>query len=120
MRPVLNLAGAFAAGALVTYFLARALSRDSGRPPRVQAHLRERVRARIADLVSRPEAVDVDVDAGVVRVSGYVLASELDSLLSRLTHLAGVHKVRNALTPLPDAAALEKAVGRPKSAALQA
>jgi hypothetical protein len=56
----------------------------------------------------------------VVRVSGYVLASELDSLLSRLTHLAGVHKVRNALTPLPDAAALEKAVGRPKSAALQA
>jgi hypothetical protein len=28
--------------------------------------------------------------------------------------------VRNALTPLPDAGALEKALGRPKSAALQA
>jgi hypothetical protein len=120
MKAIATLAGGFAAGALATYGLARALERRSAQPPRVLAHLRERVRARIADLVSRPEAIEVDVESGVVRVSGYVLASEVDGLLSRLTHLAGVHKVHNALTPLPDTGALEKAVARPGSAALQA
>ncbi len=64
--------------------------------------LRERVKDEVAILVSHADAVEVTVDGGLVRVSGYVLATELDGLLSRLPHLPGVHKVHNALTMVHD------------------
>ena len=56
----------------------------------------------MAILVSHADAVEVTVDGGLVRVSGYVLATELDGLLSRLTRLPGVHKVHNALSVVTD------------------
>jgi osmotically-inducible protein OsmY len=100
--PLMNVAAAFAVGVIATWLLARALERRRG--PRETAIsddvLRERVRARVADLVARPDAVDVLVEGGVVRLSGRVLASERDLLLSDLIDLPGVARLRNALSPL--------------------
>ena len=78
------------------------LDRVSSREPEDDAKLRERVMARLGHLVSHPGAIEVSVTAGIVRVSGQVLAQELDGLLTQLTHLPGVHKVHNALGVLED------------------
>jgi osmotically-inducible protein OsmY len=76
--------------------------RVSSRKPANDAQLRERVMARLGHLVSHPGAIDVSVNEGIVRVSGQVLAQELDGLLTQLTRLPGVHKVHNALGVLQD------------------
>jgi hypothetical protein len=68
-------------------------------------HLRERIRLRIAELVSHPDAIQVQVEGGLVRVSGRVLADELDGLLSQLTQVPRVYRVYNALAPVPHAGA---------------
>jgi osmotically-inducible protein OsmY len=145
MKHILNMAAAFAAGAIAMYYLdstmgrrRRALVRDkivgvshdtadfveakgkrmvdrakgvmatgnldrtSSAEPESDAQLRERVRSRMGHLVSHPRAIDVSVENGVVRLSGQVLAKELDGLLSQLTGMAGVRKVHNALTTLND------------------
>jgi osmotically-inducible protein OsmY len=145
MKHTLNVAAAFAAGAIAMYYLdatmgrrRRALARDkvigashdaadfvegkgkrfldrakgvaaTGRldrkgtsEPQSDAQLRERVRSRLGHWVSHPRAIEVDVEDGVVRVSGQVLAKELDGLLSRLTGIPGVRKVHNALVTLTD------------------
>jgi osmotically-inducible protein OsmY len=145
MKHILNVAAAFAAGALAMYYLdssmgrrRRALARDkivgvsheaadfvagagkhgvdrakgvmatgsldrvSSGQPQSDAQLRERVRARMGHLVSHPRAIEVSVEEGVVRLSGQVLAKELDGLLSQLTHMPGVRKVHNALAALND------------------
>jgi hyperosmotically inducible periplasmic protein len=78
------------------------LDRVSSREPEDDAQLRERVMARLGHLVSHPGAIEVSVAAGIVRVSGQVLAQELDGLLTQLTHMPGVHKVHNALGVLQD------------------
>jgi len=78
------------------------LDRVSSSQPQSDAQLRERVRARMGHLVSHPRAIDVSVEEGVVRLSGQVLAKELDGLLSQLTDMQGVRKVHNALTALND------------------
>jgi osmotically-inducible protein OsmY len=101
---------AFAAGAAFTYgaaWLAPRARRRLRRPVgEVRAaddsRLRQQVRSRIDELVSHPRAVEVEVDDGVVRVSGQVLQQELDGLLSRLTAEPGVRRVRNALATLTD------------------
>lgn len=116
MKHALNIAGAFAAGAIAMYclggtrFIGRAagstVSRGRGRldpEPPSDAQLRERVRSRVGHWVSHPRSIEVDVQDGVVRVTGQVLASELDGLLSRLTGVPGVRKVHNALATLEDA-----------------
>lgn len=109
MRNALTLAAAFAAGAIAMYCLGSTRlggrTAGAGRPhpaPPTDAQLRERVRSRIGDWVSHPQAIEVDVQDGVVRVSGQVLTRELDGLLSRLTGVAGVRKVHNALATLED------------------
>jgi hyperosmotically inducible periplasmic protein len=78
------------------------LDRVSSREPENDAKLRERVMARLGHLVSHPGAIDVSVSEGIVRVSGQVLAQEIDGLLTQLTHMPGVHKVHNALGVLQD------------------
>jgi len=143
MKHILNVAAAFAAGALAMFFLdgsmgrrRRALARDkvagashdaadfvqgkgrrmagrargmlaTGRLDRVSStepqsdeQLGERVRSRIGHLVSHPRAIVVNVQEGVVRLTGQVLATELDTLLSQLTQMTGVRKVHNALSAL--------------------
>jgi BON domain-containing protein len=53
-------------------------------------------------LVSHPRAIEVSVADGVVRLSGQVLAKELDGLLTQISEMKGVRKVHNALTSLTD------------------
>ena len=104
MKDMLNVAGGFAAGVLAVclldeargYATRRREAGDTG--PAADARLRDKVRARIDDWVSHPRAVEVEVNDGVVRVSGQVPAAELDKLLLRLTGLRGVRKVHNALS----------------------
>jgi osmotically-inducible protein OsmY len=100
--PLWNVAAAFAVGAIGVWFLSEALERRQRlRQPTISDDvLRERVRARVADLVVRPDAVEVDVEDGVVRLSGRVLPAERDALLSDLIDLPGVARLRNALSPL--------------------
>ncbi|MDB5871321.1 MAG: hypothetical protein JWQ07_763 [Ramlibacter sp.] len=99
----LNIAGAFAAGALLVYVLDMQRRRASRRRitgasgSDADARLRERVRSKVNELVSHPRAIEVEVTNGVVRVSGQVLAPELDGLLLRLLDVPGVLKVHNAL-----------------------
>jgi hypothetical protein len=60
------------------------------------------VRARMGHLVSHPRAIEATVEDGVVRLSGQVLAKELDGLLSQVSGMKGVRKVHNALSALND------------------
>jgi osmotically-inducible protein OsmY len=78
------------------------LDRKSSTEPQSDAQLRERVRSRMGHLVSHPLAIEVSVEDGVVRLSGQILAHELDGLLSQLTDMTGVRKVHNALATLND------------------
>ena len=126
MKRALNVGAAFAAGALAMYllerYLARAqrvlpagrLARASSAQPLDDAQLRENVRARLGGWVSHPRAIEVDVNNGVVRVSGQVLATELEGLLLQLTAQPGVHKVHNALSVLRDPSGFGE-VDRPDS-----
>ncbi|MES3003787.1 MAG: BON domain-containing protein [Pseudomonadota bacterium] len=105
----LTLLLAFAAGAAVTYVAGRMLMRTRGTRlvkvsarPADDARLREDVRTRLDELVSHPRAIEVEVHEGIVRVSGQVLAQELDGLLLQLTAVPGVRRVRNALSTLSD------------------
>jgi hypothetical protein len=110
MNPMLKLAAAFAAGALAVFCLDAAVRRRRYGDEAVARdwRLRERVKDEIAVRVSNPDEVAVKVEGGLVRVSGYVLAAEMDGLLSQLTRLPGVHKVHNALSPVADARRLEE------------
>lgn len=115
MKPIFTVAGAFAGGVLAVVLLERVLGRAqrivparkpaavlAGRESPDDARLRQRVRSRLGDWVSHPGAIEVDVEHGVVRLTGQVLAKELDGLLSRILGVAGVLKVRNALETLAD------------------
>lgn len=109
MHPFLNVASSFLAGAAAMYWVDAAVSRrHAGGIFVSESRLGEQVQACIGKLVSHPDAVEVGVDGGVVRVSGHVLASEMDRLLSQLTRLPGVHKVHNALSPVVDAARFDE------------
>jgi len=113
MKPVAIVAGGFAGGVLAMLLLERVVARAQrvvrARPASPaagylgsedDARLRERVRSRLGDWVSHPGAIRIDVENGVVRVSGQVLAKELDGLLFQITGVAGVRKVHNALDAL--------------------
>jgi osmotically-inducible protein OsmY len=104
MNPYINVVAAFAAGAAAAWCLGGVIMRHRTPLRESDAQLRERVRKRLAGLVSHPDAVEVSVEEGVVRVSGRVLSHELDGLLMRVKDLPGVHRVYNALSTLDDAA----------------
>jgi len=76
--------------------------RVSSTEPQSDAQLREHVQSRMGHLVSHPRAIDVSVEDGIVRLSGQVLAKELDGLLSQISGMPGVRKVHNALAALDD------------------
>jgi hypothetical protein len=105
MDPLVKVGAAFAASAVLTYCIGDALLRWRDARLHDDAHLQKRVQARIAQLVSHPEAIEVRVERGMVRVSGRVLAAEVDGLLSQLTQVPRVYRVYNALDPVHDAGA---------------
>jgi hypothetical protein len=101
MRSAASLPLAFALGACTAWLIATALTRRYERQLPDDTQLRRRVRERVAGLASQPDAIEVTVENGVVRVSGPIAASEQDLLLSELTQVRGVRKVYNALQPVP-------------------
>ena len=109
MGPLAKVGVAFAASALLTYLIGDAMLRRRDALPQDDSRLHERVRARVTQLVSYPEAIEVQIVEGVVRVSGHVLAAERDRLLSQLTQVPRVYKVYNALVPVDDAETLTRA-----------
>lgn len=66
--------------------------------PHSDAELRNRIQLRLDRMVSHPRAIRVDVESGVVRLSGRVLAKERDGLLEQLERMPGVHQLVNAMT----------------------
>jgi len=66
--------------------------------PQADAELREDIQQRLGRMVSFPRAIHVQVDKGVVRLSGRVLAKERDGLLAQVQQTPGVQKLVNALT----------------------
>ena len=111
MKPLLNVAAAFSIGAALVYWLGAAMWRRRVTLPITDSQLCEKVRARLPELVTYPQAIEVGVEAGIVRVSGRVLARELDGLLMRLIQIPGVRKVQNALASL-DETRLDEIVDR--------
>ena len=66
--------------------------------PRSDAELRDRIQGRLGRMVSHPRAIHVQVDNGVVRMTGRVLSKERDGLLEQVRQMPGVHKLVNAMT----------------------
>lgn len=96
--PFATAAVSFTLGAALTWAIAEAMERMSDRPgPLSDDVLLERVRTRVAYIVTRPDAVEVTVENGVVRLSGDVSPEERDQLLTQLLYLPGVVRLRNAL-----------------------
>lgn len=62
-----------------------------------EAVLEERTRAAIGRAVSNPGAIEVSAIGPIVTLSGAVLASELDDLLSAVRDVRGVDDVENRL-----------------------
>ena len=109
MVPLARVGIVFAVSGLLTYLAGDALLRRRDALLADDSHLHARVRDRVSELVSYPDAVDVQVDGNVVRVSGRVLATELDRLLSQLTQVPRVHRVYNALVAVSDVSDLTRA-----------
>ena len=65
--------------------------------------LSDRVRARLAWIVSRPEAVQVSVADGVVTLAGTVAAAEFDRLVSGVLRIRGVRDLNDQLDVRPTA-----------------
>ena len=81
--------------------------------------IEERVRAEIGRVVSTPGAIEVTSTLAVVTLSGAVLASEVDDLISAVRGVRGVEDVVNRLTmhaTADEAPALQGALG-PRSKA---
>lgn len=76
----------------------RASLRNTHADPRSDAELRGRIQHSLGRMVSHPGALRVDVDNGVVRLSGRVLSKEREGLLAQLQQMPGVHKLVNATT----------------------
>lgn len=94
----LGIAGAFSIGAAAVWAANWAFEHlKLGPGPVSDEVVLSRVRSRIDQLVSRPEAIDVSVQNGVVRLSGQVPLEERDSLLTQLLYMPGVVRLRSAL-----------------------
>jgi osmotically-inducible protein OsmY len=93
-----DVTAAFVLGAAITCLLAEAVDRQRHVPGPISDDIvRQRVRERVMQLVSRPDAVDVTVEQGIVRLTGDVLAQEREALLHGVVDMPGVWRVRNAL-----------------------
>lgn len=76
----------------------RAYLRPAHGDPRNDAELRDRIQAALDRMVSHPRALHVNVDHGVVRLSGRLLAAERESVLEQVQRMPGVQRLVNATT----------------------
>ena len=95
----------------------RAYLRPTHADPRSDAELRDRVQFALDRMVSHPRALRVDVDNGVVRLSGRLLASERDGVLEQVQRMTGVQKLVNATTAHADPQELARGTRVPLPAA---
>ncbi|WP_119154656.1 BON domain-containing protein [Caldimonas tepidiphila] len=65
--------------------------------PTPERQLRERIRAELPRLVSRPEAIEVVVNQDSVSLRGQVLSQEIDALLSTVLAMPGVRHIDDRL-----------------------
>jgi osmotically-inducible protein OsmY len=72
-----------------------------GGPTEDDGSLADRVRERLARTVSRPEALQVTVENGVVTLAGTVGAAEFDRLVSGVLRVKGVQDVNDQLDVRP-------------------
>ena len=75
------------------------------------AVLEERVRAELGRSVSNPGGIDVTALAGTVLLSGPIVMSDLDDLLSAVRGVSGVVKVENRLETYASAEDIPGRVG---------
>jgi osmotically-inducible protein OsmY len=76
----------------------RAYHRSNQGDPQSDAELRDWLQHRLGRMVSHPRAIRVDVENGVVRLSGRVLAKEREGLLAQVQQMPGVQRLVNAMT----------------------
>lgn len=109
MKQLLNLAASFAVGAIAVFTLDRALTRRrAGGLFGSELRLRSRIQAEIDRLASFPDAIRFQVEGPLVRLTGYVLSSEKDTLLARITDIPGVHRVHNVLSAVENESRLRE------------
>ncbi|HSH89679.1 MAG TPA: BON domain-containing protein [Ramlibacter sp.] len=105
MRNVLLAAVAAALGATAVYYLDAAVERrrrERDALANTDAHIDKQVRALIEFIAANPDAVEVTVADGLVRLAGRVPRGEINRLLLGTRDVAGVKMVYNSLTPLED------------------
>jgi hypothetical protein len=96
--PWLSVAGAFALGAAAVWLTDWVMEQMRlGPGPMSDDIVLARVRARVEELIRRPDAVTVSVENGVVRLAGDVSPEERDALLTQLLYMPGVVRLRSAL-----------------------
>lgn len=74
----------------------RALLADPSQPT-PERQLRERIRAELPRLVSRPDAIEVVVNQDSVSLRGQILSQEIDALLSTVLAMPGVRHIDDRL-----------------------
>lgn len=94
--------GGLGLGAVVWGILGEAQGAMEG-PIEDDDALADRVQGRLARIVSRPEAVRVSVENGVVTLAGTVAAAEFDRLVSGVLRVRGVQDVNDQLDVRPTA-----------------
>jgi osmotically-inducible protein OsmY len=97
LGPVATVAAAFALGAASVWLVYTALQHRRIPETFSDDTVEKRVRDRVAQVASDPQAIQVDVEGGVVRLSGDVASGERDAILSSVLDVPGVFRVRNAL-----------------------
>lgn len=80
----------------------RARLRAGHADPCSDAELRDRIRDALDRMVSHPRALNVEVDQGVVRLSGRVLVKEREGVLHQVQRMPGVQRLVNATSAHDD------------------
>ncbi|ARP88517.1 hypothetical protein CAL13_03935 [Bordetella genomosp. 9] len=82
--------------------------------PASDRRIAERVRAAIGRAVSTPGAVDVNVAAGNVLLTGHILAAEREKLVSTVSAVEGVERVTDQMSAYDDAGNVPELQGASK------
>jgi osmotically-inducible protein OsmY len=88
---------------------------DRAEAPASDRKVHERVRAAMGRALSTPGAIDVNVAAGEVLLTGHVLASEREALLSAVRAVEGVERVTDQLSQYGEPGNVPELQGAPKT-----